>query len=80
MDYIQGGHAMSIPREEWMQMTLTERLIEHYVRIPDAVDAKLLAEDLQEAVRRMNGLRQRLLEAEAENRRLERMIHQETPY
>lgn len=80
MDYLQEGHAMNIPREEWMQMTLTERLIEHYIRIPDAVDAKLLAEDLQEAVRRINGLRQRNLEAEAENRRLERLLHQETPY
>lgn len=71
---------MSIPREEWLQMTLTERLIEHYIRIPDAVDAKLLAEDLQEAVRRINNLRQRNMEAEAENRRLERLLHTETPY
>lgn len=80
MDNLQEGHTMSIPRDEWMQMTLTERLIEHYVRIPDAVDTKLLAEDLQEAVRRINSLRQRNMEAEAENRRLERLIHQETPY
>lgn len=80
MDYLQEGHAMSIPREEWLQMTLTERLIEHYIRIPDAVDAKLLAEDLQEAVRRINNLRQRNMEAEAENRRLERLLHTETPY
>ncbi len=80
MDYIQGGRAMSIPREEWLQMTLTERLIEHLVRIPDAVDMTLLADDLKEAIRRINTLRQRNLEAEAENRRLERLLHQETPY
>jgi hypothetical protein len=71
---------MSIPREEWLQMTLTERLIEHLVRIPDAVDMTLLADDLKEAIRRINTLRQRNLEAEAENRRLERLLHQETPY
>jgi hypothetical protein len=61
-------------------MTLTERLIEHLVRIPDAVDMTLLADDLKEAIRRINTLRQRNLEAEAENRRLERLLHQETPY
>ncbi len=80
MDNFQGGRAMSIPREEWLQMTLTERLIEHLVRIPDAVDMTLLADDLKEAIRRINTLRQRNLEAEAENRRLERLLHQETPY
>jgi hypothetical protein len=80
VDNFQGGRAMSIPREEWLQMTLTERLIEHLVRIPDAVDMTLLADDLKEAIRRINTLRQRNLEAEAENRRLERLLHQETPY
>jgi hypothetical protein len=70
---------MSIARDEWMQMTLMERLIEHYVRIPDAVDMNFLADDLKEAMRSINTLRQLNFKAEAENRRLKQLLHEKTP-
>lgn len=80
MDDIQEGQVMTIPHEEWHQMTLTERLHEHYIRIPEIVDADLLREDLLEAARRIERLRLKLAEIETENRRLERVIHAPSPY
>lgn len=80
MDNVQASRLMSIPREEWLQMTLTERLHEHYIRVPEIVDPELLREDLLEAARRIERLRTKLAEAEVENRRLERVIHAPSPY
>lgn len=71
---------MSIPREEWLQMTLVDRLHEHYIRVPEIVDPDLLRDDLLEAARRVERLRSKLAELETENRRLERMIHAPSPY
>jgi hypothetical protein len=61
-------------------MTLTERLHEHYIRIPEIIDPDLLREDLLEAARRVERLRSKLGELETENRRLERLIHAPSPY
>ena len=80
MDDIQGGELVTFPREEWHQMTLTERLHEHYIRIPEIIDPDLLREDLLEAARRVERLRSKLGELETENRRLERLIHAPSPY
>lgn len=80
MDDIQASRLMSIPREEWLQMTLVDRLHEHYIRVPEIVDPDLLRDDLLEAARRVERLRSKLAELETENRRLERMIHAPSPY
>jgi hypothetical protein len=80
VDDIQGRRLMSIPREEWHQMTLVDRLHEHYIRVPEIVDPELLREDLLEAARRIERLRTKLAEAEVEARRLERLVHAPSPY
>jgi hypothetical protein len=68
-----------IDREEWAQLTIGERLLEHYLRLPD-VDTELLGIDLHEAHNRLRKYRNRIEDLQTEVTRLERMMHRETPY
>jgi hypothetical protein len=68
-----------IDREEWAQLTIGERLLEHYLRLPD-VDTELLGADLHEAHNRLRKYRNRIEDLQTEVTRLERMMHRETPY
>jgi hypothetical protein len=68
-----------IDREEWAQLTIGERLLEHYLRLPD-VDVDLLGQDLHEAHNRLRKYRNRIEDLQTEVTRLERMMHRETPY
>jgi hypothetical protein len=68
-----------IDREEWAQLSIGDRLLEHYLRLPD-VNAELLAQDLHEAHNRLRRYRHRLEDLQSEVSRLERLLSRETPY
>ena len=69
-----------INHEDWAQLSIGERLLEHSLRIPDGIDMDLLAHDLHEAHNRLRRQRDRIQDLQFEVSRLERLIHQETPY
>lgn len=69
-----------IDHEEWAQLSIGERLMEHYLRIPDGLDYELLGKDLHEAHNRLRRQRDRIQDLQFEVSRLERLVHQETPY
>jgi hypothetical protein len=68
-----------IDPEEWAQLTIGERLLEHYLRLPD-VNVELLGKDLHEAHNRLRRYRNKIDDLQVEVTRLERMMHRETPY
>lgn len=69
-----------IDHEEWAQLPLGDRLLEHYLRIPDGLDMTLLGQDLHEAHNKLRRQRDRIQDLQFEVSRLERVVHQETPY
>jgi hypothetical protein len=62
-----------ITREEWQELTLSERLLEHYVRIETSDETHLLRGDLLEAHRRLLELENLLTNVQAELLRLEQI-------
>lgn len=62
-----------ITREEWQELTLSERLLEHYVRIEAGDDTHLLRGDLLESHRRLIELENLITNLQAEVLRLEQI-------
>jgi hypothetical protein len=62
-----------ITKEEWVELTLSERLLEHYVRIENGDETHLLRGDLLEAHRRILELENLLTNVQAELLRLEQI-------
>lgn len=62
-----------ITRQEWTELTLSERLLEHYVRIEHGDETNLLRGDLLEAHRRLIELENQLTNVQAEVLRLEQI-------
>ena len=65
-----------ITREEWLAIPLEARLVEHATHSED----EMLRDDLIDAVRKIDGLAQRVADLNVEILRLERLASSPTPY
>jgi hypothetical protein len=65
-----------ITRQEWLQIPLEARLVEHATHTED----ELLREDLIQAVRKIDKFAAQVADLTTEIVRLERLLHAPTPY